>query len=126
MGQGLDLGEQQAVADLYPAHQRLGRTRTERQPVQRGFQVGRRYRLEAEAGRSTNLPPRHHQRAAGAEGGLPRFAEIQDLSGCVGKPFPEGGQLAILIELSDVHKVYDTGEVKVPALRGVSMKVLSG
>jgi putative ABC transport system ATP-binding protein len=34
--------------------------------------------------------------------------------------------LAILIELSDVHKVYDTGEVKVHALRGVSMKVLSG
>ena len=34
--------------------------------------------------------------------------------------------MAILIELSDVHKVYDTGEVKVPALRGVSMKVLSG
>jgi putative ABC transport system ATP-binding protein len=31
-----------------------------------------------------------------------------------------------VIELQDVHKVYDTGEVKVPALRGVSLAVNAG
>ena len=31
-----------------------------------------------------------------------------------------------IIALSDVHKVYDTGEVKVAALRGVSLSVLRG
>jgi putative ABC transport system ATP-binding protein len=31
-----------------------------------------------------------------------------------------------VIELQDVHKVYDTGEVKVPALRGISLTVPSG
>jgi putative ABC transport system ATP-binding protein len=30
------------------------------------------------------------------------------------------------IELKDIHKVYDTGEVKVPALRGVSLTVPRG
>jgi putative ABC transport system ATP-binding protein len=34
--------------------------------------------------------------------------------------------VAILIELENVEKVYDTGEVKVPALRGVSLRVSSG
>jgi putative ABC transport system ATP-binding protein len=34
--------------------------------------------------------------------------------------------VATLIELEDVHKVYDTGAVEVPALRGVSLTVLSG
>jgi putative ABC transport system ATP-binding protein len=31
-----------------------------------------------------------------------------------------------VIELDNIHKVYDTGAVKVPALRGVSLTVLSG
>ena len=30
------------------------------------------------------------------------------------------------IALENVHKVYDTGEVRVPALRGVSLQILSG
>jgi len=34
--------------------------------------------------------------------------------------------VASVIELDSVHKVYDTGAVKVPALRGVSLTVLSG
>jgi putative ABC transport system ATP-binding protein len=34
--------------------------------------------------------------------------------------------VAIVIELENVHKVYDTGAVKVPALRGVSLTVLAG
>jgi putative ABC transport system ATP-binding protein len=34
--------------------------------------------------------------------------------------------VASVIELDNVYKVYDTGEVKVPALRGVSLAVLSG
>jgi putative ABC transport system ATP-binding protein len=35
-------------------------------------------------------------------------------------------RVAVLIDLQDVHKVYDTGEVKVPALRGVSLTVRAG
>jgi len=31
-----------------------------------------------------------------------------------------------IIELIDIHKVYDTGELKVPALQGVSLKVRAG
>ena len=31
-----------------------------------------------------------------------------------------------IIEIDKVHKVYDTGAVKVPALRGVTLSVLSG
>jgi putative ABC transport system ATP-binding protein len=34
--------------------------------------------------------------------------------------------VAAVIELEKVHKVYDTGEVKVPALRGVSLTVRKG
>ena len=34
--------------------------------------------------------------------------------------------MANLIELDNVQKVYDTGAVKVPALRGVTLRVLSG
>jgi putative ABC transport system ATP-binding protein len=34
--------------------------------------------------------------------------------------------MAAVIELENVHKVYDTGAVQVPALRGVSMTVLRG
>jgi putative ABC transport system ATP-binding protein len=34
--------------------------------------------------------------------------------------------VATIIELDNVHKVYDTGAVKVPALCGVSMTVISG
>jgi putative ABC transport system ATP-binding protein len=34
--------------------------------------------------------------------------------------------VATVIELDNVYKVYDTGAVKVPALRGVSLTVLSG
>jgi putative ABC transport system ATP-binding protein len=34
--------------------------------------------------------------------------------------------VANLIELDNVQKVYDTGAVKVPALRGVTLRVLSG
>jgi putative ABC transport system ATP-binding protein len=34
--------------------------------------------------------------------------------------------VATIIGLDNVHKVYDTGAVKVPALRGVSLTVLSG
>ncbi len=34
--------------------------------------------------------------------------------------------MANVIELDNVHKIYDTGAVKVPALRGVSLTVLSG
>jgi putative ABC transport system ATP-binding protein len=34
--------------------------------------------------------------------------------------------MATLISLENVHKVYDTGEVQVPALRGVSLTVQSG
>ncbi|HXG10380.1 MAG TPA: ABC transporter ATP-binding protein [Gemmataceae bacterium] len=34
--------------------------------------------------------------------------------------------MGTIIALKDVHKIYDTGEVKVPALRGVSLTVLSG
>jgi putative ABC transport system ATP-binding protein len=34
--------------------------------------------------------------------------------------------VASVIELDNVHKVYDTGAVKVPALRGVSLTVLAG
>lgn len=34
--------------------------------------------------------------------------------------------MATIIELDNIHKVYDTGAVKVPALRGVSLNVLSG
>ncbi len=34
--------------------------------------------------------------------------------------------MANVIELENIHKVYDTGEVKVPALRGVSMTVAPG
>ena len=34
--------------------------------------------------------------------------------------------MASIITLNDVHKVYDTGEVKVAALRGVSLTVLRG
>ena len=34
--------------------------------------------------------------------------------------------MGTVIELDNVHKVYDTGAVKVPALRGVSLRVLSG
>jgi putative ABC transport system ATP-binding protein len=34
--------------------------------------------------------------------------------------------VATVIEIDNVHKVYDTGAVKVPALRGVSLTVLSG
>jgi putative ABC transport system ATP-binding protein len=34
--------------------------------------------------------------------------------------------LGTLISLQDVHKVYDTGEVKVPALRGISLAVERG
>jgi ABC-type lipoprotein export system ATPase subunit len=32
----------------------------------------------------------------------------------------------LVIQLDNVHKVYDTGEVKVPALRGVSLSILGG
>src|SRR5207237_9505326 len=41
---------------------------------------------------------------------------------------PSGAQstVASIITLDDVHKVYDTGEVKVAALRGVSLTVLRG
>src|SRR5678815_3239613 len=31
-----------------------------------------------------------------------------------------------IIELDQVHKIYDTGEVKVHALRGVSLTILAG
>ncbi len=34
--------------------------------------------------------------------------------------------MGTVIELDNVHKIYDTGAVKVPALRGVSLRVLSG
>jgi putative ABC transport system ATP-binding protein len=34
--------------------------------------------------------------------------------------------MGTVIQLDNVTKVYDTGEVKVPALRGVSLKVLAG
>jgi putative ABC transport system ATP-binding protein len=34
--------------------------------------------------------------------------------------------MGIIIALDNVHKVYDTGTVKVPALRGVSLTVLAG
>jgi len=34
--------------------------------------------------------------------------------------------VAVVIELRNIHKVYDTGEVKVPALRGVSLAVEAG
>jgi putative ABC transport system ATP-binding protein len=34
--------------------------------------------------------------------------------------------VATIIEIDNVHKVYDTGAMKVPALRGVSLNVLSG
>src|SRR5262249_2659232 len=34
--------------------------------------------------------------------------------------------VATVIELDNVHKVYDTGAIKVHALRGVSLTVLSG
>lgn len=34
--------------------------------------------------------------------------------------------MAPLIELIDIHKVYDTGQIKVPALRGVSLRVERG
>src|SRR5688500_1424691 len=34
--------------------------------------------------------------------------------------------VGIVIELDDIHKIYDTGEVKVPALRGVSLSILAG
>src|SRR4051812_9756055 len=34
--------------------------------------------------------------------------------------------MGILIEIENVHKVYDTGAVQVPALRGVSLSVSSG
>lgn len=34
--------------------------------------------------------------------------------------------MGIVIQLEDIHKVYDTGEVKVPALRGVSLSILAG
>ena len=31
-----------------------------------------------------------------------------------------------IMALENVHKVYDTGEVKVPALRGVTLRIASG
>jgi putative ABC transport system ATP-binding protein len=34
--------------------------------------------------------------------------------------------MASVIALENVHKVYDTGEVKVPALRGVSLQIAAG
>jgi putative ABC transport system ATP-binding protein len=34
--------------------------------------------------------------------------------------------MAALISLDNVHKVYDTGAVKVPALRGVSLRIAAG
>src|SRR5437870_7496490 len=34
--------------------------------------------------------------------------------------------MADVMALDNVHKVYDTGEVKVPALRGVSLRISSG
>ena len=34
--------------------------------------------------------------------------------------------MATIIEIDNVHKVYDTGAMKVPARRGVSLNVLSG
>jgi ABC-type lipoprotein export system ATPase subunit len=34
--------------------------------------------------------------------------------------------MGTIIALEDIHKVYDTGEVKVPALRGVSLRVEQG
>ena len=34
--------------------------------------------------------------------------------------------MAAIIELENVQKIYDTGAVKVPALRGISMTVLRG
>jgi putative ABC transport system ATP-binding protein len=34
--------------------------------------------------------------------------------------------VATIIEIDNVHKVYDTGAMKVPALCGVSLNVLSG
>src|SRR5215470_5265349 len=34
--------------------------------------------------------------------------------------------MATLIAIDNVHKIYDTGEVKVHALRGVSLSILSG
>ena len=34
--------------------------------------------------------------------------------------------MASLIALENVHKVYDTGEVKVPALRGITLSIASG
>jgi putative ABC transport system ATP-binding protein len=37
-----------------------------------------------------------------------------------------GCTVGTVIELDNVHKIYDTGAVKVPALRGVSLRVLSG
>src|SRR5262249_60468780 len=37
-----------------------------------------------------------------------------------------GETVDTIIELIDIHKVYDTGELKVPALQGVSLKVRAG
>jgi putative ABC transport system ATP-binding protein len=37
-----------------------------------------------------------------------------------------GCTVGTVIELDNVHKIYDTGAVKVPALRGVSLRILSG
>src|SRR3954470_13127645 len=39
---------------------------------------------------------------------------------------PRSVPVTALIELDDIQKVYDTGEVKVPALRGVTLAVQRG
>jgi putative ABC transport system ATP-binding protein len=41
-------------------------------------------------------------------------------------PMCGSSNMAILIDLENVHKLYDTGAVKVPALRGVTLQIAAG
>ncbi|HEX2715209.1 MAG TPA: ABC transporter ATP-binding protein [Candidatus Acidoferrales bacterium] len=51
---------------------------------------------------------------------------METLSIATMEPTPAPGGDAPLIRLENVHKIYDLGEVQVPALRGVSLEVHSG
>src|SRR5581483_3313806 len=69
-----------------------------------------------------HLSTSDHERSARPQSGTLRQAQRKAfLTG-----IPRSEQAMALLALENVHKVYDTGEVKVPALRGVSLQIASG